>query len=754
MNPDLKDLKSTTFFGKRFTRKQIADIQTTIKTFSGLSRRELGHTICEHLQWFTPNGSDRIQSCLGVLAEMEKLGIIDLPSKIESQKRGPIKKIVWTNQTNEQEPIICTLEDLTPINLQLVTEEEHIIHWSEFLDRYHYLGHKRPMGTYLRYYIIDRHGRKLGCLLFSFATRYLACRDQWIGWQEKEREKSLHLIVNNNRFLIFPWVTVKDLASKALSIAVRQIPKDWDSRYGYRPVLLETFVDPDKYKGTCYKAANWQHIGKTAGRKTKNKKEVFVYPLTKDFRSVLLQTKKNSPLKKTSSTIYLKRKNNVDTDDSFVQLWQKIIGTVINVANEFDSQWQKRHRVINTLLLILFIFRLVFSKNKQGYGITIIELWEQCRTMQVPLPQSRPVAPSAFCNARAKLDENIFKILNTKIIATYATEQEEYQWKHHRIFAVDGSKINLPRQLLSDSYEIPSQTSYYPQGLVSCLYQLKSKIPVDFDLVSHNNERHVALTHLRALEQNDVVIYDRGYFSYTMLHAHHKRGIHAVFRLPTKLYKVIDDFIASQDTDRVVIIEASIQRQQELRKTNSEMEFIPLVLRLIKYVISGVTYTLGTTLTDSNQYKAEEFSDVYHSRWGIEELYKISKVLIDIEDFHGHSERGVKQELFAHFILITLSRIFSNHADDGQKQNEKTDNPHRFKVNFKNCLITIARNLEGLFIQQASRVKKTIDKVMDAVFTCRHKERPNRSYERQSKKPIGKWIPRKASKTLVTVNLG
>ncbi len=753
MNQTIENLKSTTFFGRRFTRKQIEEIQDIVKTYSNLSRRELGHTICELYNWVTPKGVNKIQSCLGALEELERHDIIVLPAKADNKKRGPQKKIIWTNKTEKQASINCSLDQIQPIRLEKVTEKEQVQQWNEYVDRYHYLGYKRPIGSHLRYYIIDRHERILGCLLFSFAVCSLSCRDQWIGWKTKARKKRLNLVINNNRFLIFPWVDIKNLASKALSSAAREVVQDWESHHGYRPVLLETFVDPSKFKGTCYQAANWQHIGITDGRqsqkKTNNKttqKDVYVYPLEHNFRSTLIDGKKSSAKKQSSKTT--KKKDNLSLDDPFVQLWQRIIGIVAQVADDFDQKWQKRKRTLNTLLLILFIFRLIFSKNKQGYGITIAELWDQCRRMNVPLPQPAPVAASALCAARAKLDENIFKTLNTKIINNYETQNIDDQWNQHRLFAVDGTKINLPRQLLDYGYRVPSDNAYYPQGLVSCLYQLKPKIPADFDLVAHKDERKIALTHLQALKQNDIVIYDRGYFSYVMLYRHIQRKIHVVFRLKSNTYKVINEFVESNDIERVVVIQPSEQNQTEILSKNPDIKFIPLQLRLIKYVISGTTYILGTTLIDGQKYKAEEFPDIYHSRWGIEELYKVSKVLIDIEDFHGQTERGVKQELFAHFNLITLSRIFANHTEDGMNLKENTDVPdNKFKVNLKNCLITISRNLECLFIQQATLIKKTINTIVSSISTCRQRQRANRSYKRQSRKPVGKWQPPKVRKS-------
>ena len=177
-------------------------------------------------------------------------------------------------------------------------------------------------------------------------------------------------------------------------------------------------------------------------------------------------------------------------------------------------------------------------------------------------------------------------------------------------------------------------------------------------------------------------------------------------------------------------------------------------LRLIRYVIKGTSYFLGTTLLDPARFDETVFPDLYHSRWGIEELYKVSKQLIDVEDFHAQSERGVKQELFAHFTLITLNRIFANHTDAGLRQMDENltgDNPScaapRLKVNVKNALLTIARNLETLFLQQVKLVTKTINRIFNAISFCKQKERPNRSYERKSMKPIKKWKPTKTKGT-------
>lgn len=750
MDQRIVDLKSTTFRGKRFTRAQIATIQKTVDAFPALSRRELAHTICEQLLWYTPKGENKIQSCLSTLESLEALGILSLPKKVTSKKRAPQKKIRWTDQTEECLPINDNLDQLIPIRLQVVTEKVAVGQWNEFVDRHHYLGYKHPIGPNIRYFILDNQGRQLGCLMFSYAAKTLPCRDEWIGWHEQTHKKHLELVVNNNRFLIFPWVSVKCLASKVLAIAARQLGDDWYERHGYRPVLLETFVDLTKFDAVCYRAANWHYLGQTKGRAAgknmegKSQKGVYVYPLVNNAKSILVDGPDTSP--KARKKPLISAPEPLKLTDPFVQLWQNIIGTVATVGNDFDRQWQKRQRVLNTLLIMLFIFRLVFSKNKQGYAITVAELWDQCRIMGIELPQAKPVAASAFCNARAKLDENIFKVLHTEILQHYDNPCTDSRWKAHRLFAVDGSKMNLPRQLIKFGYRTPSDNAHYPQGLLSCLYQLKTKIPLDFDLVTHADERKLALTHMASLLENDVVVYDRGYFSYAMLYEHTTKGIHPIFRIKAKASCAIDEFIASSEIDKVVKIIPSKQVKTGLCEKYPGINCEPISIRVVKYTAAGTTYVLGTTLMDQQVYSIEDLSDVYHSRWGVEELYKISKQLMAVEEFHGQTERGVKQELFAHFVLITMTRIFSNHSEDGFSSKRSADETSTTKANFKNSLVTVARNIEGLLLQQAALVNETINHIISSISSCRQKVRPNRSYDRRSRKPIGKWKPPKLAK--------
>jgi hypothetical protein len=315
--------------------------------------------------------------------------------------------------------------------------------------------------------------------------------------------------------------------------------------------------------------------------------------------------------------------------------------------------------------MVLLIFRLVLSKNSQGYGTTIMEFWDAAKSLVPRLRVIKPVSSSTFCDARDKLDESIFQELNTNLISDYSSALDEsYNWKGHRLFCIDGTKVNLPRELIDVGYSLPNSTSHYPIGLVSCLYQLKTKLPFHFELASHLNERKCASNHLEQLNQGDVVIYDRGYLSYALLEIHNRKGIHAVFRLQhINTFSVIEEFAKSNSRDLIVEIEPTKKSVERIKSRHPGIEIRPIKLRLIKYKIYGSEYYLGTTLIDKTRYKKSIFPDLYHSRWGIEELYKVSKKVLDVEDFHGRSERKVKQEIYASFLLITVGRLFSNSAE-------------------------------------------------------------------------------------------
>jgi hypothetical protein len=245
MNEAIDSLASTTFAGKRFNRRELVKIQHTVNDCRHLSLRELGHTLCEHLNWLTPGGKYRIQRCLNALEEMQAAGLFQLPEKQARPGKATQKSIPWTNRTASQAAINGALGQFTAIVVEPVTEPDAMARFNEYIDRYHYLGYRRPIGNHLRYFIIGRDAggeRLLGCLLFAFAVNTLECRDRWIGWNDKQREKHRPLVINNTRFLIFPWVRVSNLASKALSLAANRVAKDWLRYHGLHSVRMEPFL--------------------------------------------------------------------------------------------------------------------------------------------------------------------------------------------------------------------------------------------------------------------------------------------------------------------------------------------------------------------------------------------------------------------------------------------------------------------------------------------------------------------------------
>ena len=290
----MKEFESpqTVLCGRKFTGREIQDIQETIES-CGLSWYELLQTICEHLEWVTPAGRYKLDSCAKALKKLEAAGLVKLPEKRACQASS--QRIDLSERTAPQNEVKGTVRDFAPMEVRPVGGKDEIGLWNEYVQRYHVLGYKRPFGAHQRYFIEDRTRQALGCLLFASSAWALAERDQWIGWSEQDRAQRLNWVVANTRFLIFPWVVVRNLASTALSLAARRIGQDWQERYGYAPVLLETFVDVKRYRGTCYQAANWIRLGMTAGRGRMDRykeylstrKIIYVYPLVRDFRSRL-----------------------------------------------------------------------------------------------------------------------------------------------------------------------------------------------------------------------------------------------------------------------------------------------------------------------------------------------------------------------------------------------------------------------------------------------------------------------------------
>jgi hypothetical protein len=277
--------------GRNFTSEDIELIKWTRNKYSHLSRKELAGTVCEFLNWTTPAGRAKTPQCVAFLVKLEEAGIIKLPSLIVKSKKMSVS---IPNFYIDTSPIVGDLKDFEPINLEIARAGTQLKLWRKYVNDYHMLGDKQVFGSRL-YYFVKSGDKKLGCLQFSASAWALKSRDEWIGWSIEDKNVRLHFILNNSRFLIFPWVNIKNLASKALALSIKQIQKDWLREYCYSPVLLETFVDTSQFAGTCYKASNWTYLGHTKGRGRMDKNEemllppkaIYMYPLQKDFKDCL-----------------------------------------------------------------------------------------------------------------------------------------------------------------------------------------------------------------------------------------------------------------------------------------------------------------------------------------------------------------------------------------------------------------------------------------------------------------------------------
>jgi hypothetical protein len=292
-------MSSERYCGRTFSVEELSEIYEIVCTCRGLSRTELANTVCELFNWKRPSGKLKTVECRQFLEYLDSKGVIDLPDRIEGCAKGVKRKVARTDKGEIPENIYGKVNEFSPLVLCRVKSKEERDLWYEYIDRYHYLGYQLPFGAQLRYFIESpkRANIVLGCFQFSSPAWKMGPRDRWIGWSDEQRERNLQKIINNSRFLIFPWVKVKNLASSVLALASRVVSDDWERIYGYHPVLLETLVDKRKFKGTCYKAANWTHVGTTSGRgrmdretrrRGKSPKEIYMYPLTSRFRQELV----------------------------------------------------------------------------------------------------------------------------------------------------------------------------------------------------------------------------------------------------------------------------------------------------------------------------------------------------------------------------------------------------------------------------------------------------------------------------------
>lgn len=288
--------KTGRYCGRNFTGEEIAWIRDLIARQPQANRVRLSQLLCEGLAWLRPDGRLKEMSCRVAMLRMERAGLISLPPPLKRNGNGRTRPGL-TSASDPREPVKRAAGSLGKLVLQRVEKAQDSKLWNELIERYHYIGYKPLSGDQIRYLVIG-DGNLLAALGFGSAAWKIAPRDSFIGWSLEERRRNLHLVVNNARFLIFPWVTSRNLASRILSCVVQALPLDWQERYGYRPVLLETFIDRDRFRGTCYRAANWILVGQTQGRGKLDRKhqhalpvkDIFLFPLHKRFRQKLLDS--------------------------------------------------------------------------------------------------------------------------------------------------------------------------------------------------------------------------------------------------------------------------------------------------------------------------------------------------------------------------------------------------------------------------------------------------------------------------------
>ena len=283
--------------GQEIGSDRIAFLREFIRTHATSSRWKLSRQLCEALGWKQANGALRDMVCRGLLLMLERAGQIELPPvrrHIRGQCRTgrPRPEAVWIDDT----PLVMPLKALGPVEILPVRRTPDEPLFNSLMEHYHYLGYEQPVGEHLKY-LAWAQGRPIACVAWSSAPRHLGSRDRYIGWNAEARRRNIRFIAYNTRFLILPWVRVAHLASHILGKVTRTLSDDWERMYGHPVYFAETFIDPGRFRGTCYRAANWHLLGLTTGRGKNdhtNKpnrpiKEVLSLPLTRHFREYLRQ---------------------------------------------------------------------------------------------------------------------------------------------------------------------------------------------------------------------------------------------------------------------------------------------------------------------------------------------------------------------------------------------------------------------------------------------------------------------------------
>lgn len=282
--------------GRVVTAEDIVLIRRLIAENPGASRRRLSAKLCEAWQWKQANGALRDMVCRGLLLMLHRAGEIELPPVRFKTPNPFLRRATPPPMLIDTTPLTGVLTQIRPIELQQVRRTGDEPLFNSLMEQHHYLGYEQPVGEHLKF-LAWAQGRPIACLAWSSAPRHLGSRDRYIGWSAEARRRNIRFIAYNSRFLILPWIQIPCLASHILSSMTHTLSRDWERRYGHAIWFVETFVDPTRFRGTCYRAANWVLLGHTTGRGKNDQtnrpnrpiKEVLGYPLTRRFRELLSQ---------------------------------------------------------------------------------------------------------------------------------------------------------------------------------------------------------------------------------------------------------------------------------------------------------------------------------------------------------------------------------------------------------------------------------------------------------------------------------
>lgn len=280
--------------GRAVTAADVAFVNALIARHREASRRQLSRLLCEAWDWRQPNGELRDMVCRSLMLALHRAGLITLPPVRQRPPNNVVARRLPAGAEVDTTPLCAPLREIRPLEFRQVrrSAEESLV--DSLIQQHHYLGYSRPVGEHLKY-LVCAAARPVACVVFCSAPRHLGPRDRFIGWSKEARRRNVHLLAYNTRYLILPWVEVAHLASHILGRIARLLARDWERVYGHPVYFLETFVDPQRNRGTCYRAANWIALGRTTGRghnaPTRRPrvpvKEILAYPLSRRFREIL-----------------------------------------------------------------------------------------------------------------------------------------------------------------------------------------------------------------------------------------------------------------------------------------------------------------------------------------------------------------------------------------------------------------------------------------------------------------------------------